>query len=98
MSRTAGLSSVGQYLHGDLTVSWWISSVRFRTKRFKGFVVVSQCSTIWLSDQNVTFEVDMVSRRCEASRAPTNAAISSSWGRVNDFNGANLFFAITSVA
>ncbi|KAH3847187.1 hypothetical protein DPMN_089504 [Dreissena polymorpha] len=87
----------GQYFHADCSVSWWISSSRFRTKRFNDLDAVSQWSTIWLSGQNVTFCGGRDSCRWDESLAPINAAISSSWGRVNVFSGATLFFAITSL-
>jgi hypothetical protein len=77
-------------------VSFLISVILLVTNLFNGLVDVSQCNMIWLSDHKITFVHGTAAFTWLARRAPTNAAISSSLGRVNVLIGATLFLAITN--
>ena len=88
--RSAGLASVGQYLQLTFGRLVWISVTRFHTKVGSCFVLLTQCSTIWLSDQMNTGGSCMgrcVSTNCVSLEA-TRAAINSRRGSVSCFNGA----------
>ena len=90
VSRSAGLSADGQYLHSveiDL-----ISLTQLLTNGLSVFLLLIHERTIWLSGQNKILVVRMDVDINTCSHASSTAAINSSLGKVCCLRGAALAF------
>ena len=97
VSRSAGLSEVGQKFHLVFEVSWCISVMQWVTKVSSFSVLCNQYSIISLSVHRCrvgvkTYRAFLINL---LSLAAMRAVINSSLGNDNCFSGASLLFAIT---
>ena len=91
MSKSGGFSLVGQWFHTDNGNRLLISLVWFPMNCFSCLLLRSQWRTISLWDHSLTFKLGYLGLRALdkklASLAPTNAARSSSCGKLTTFRG-----------
>ena len=96
--RSTGFTSVGQYLQLALGRFVCISVTWFHTKVGSCLVLLTQCSTIWLSDQiNIGGSCNgrCVITKC-VSLVAISAVISSRRGSVRCFSGVARVFSNTN--